>query len=157
MPTRTWHAQVHNAHTQTRPAHLVAHGGEAQHDVQVLAHFVDKEVPQVLVGVEDTCVCCCACLSACVLGNHMTVHVKHNTHDHTLGMRAFEPPKHTTHTCRLALIAHSVGEGLLVLRGEQVSDVSSGQQIIDVHEEYFLDDLVVGHEEGDGCALGAHL
>ena len=61
------------------------------------------------------------------------------------------------HASLLDFTPHTVAEGVLVFLGAQVGDVSSGQKVIDVHQELFIDNLVVSHEESNGCAFNTSL
>ena len=61
------------------------------------------------------------------------------------------------HTSLLDLASDTVAECVLVFSSAQVSNVASRQQVIDIHQELLIHNLVVSHEEGDGNALNTSL
>lgn len=59
------------------------------------------------------------------------------------------------HKVRLAAsFAYRIAEPVLVLLGAEVWDVTIGQQVVNVHEEVLLNNLVVCHQQNNGSALG---
>jgi len=104
------HGAIHEGGELTRAdAELVAHGREAQHDVQVLAHFVNEKVPQVLHGVQDACACVsvstCVCVTVyvhayeCKSSPFPQAHSQTDTHTHTHTRTHKHTHTHThTHT-----------------------------------------------------------
>ena len=61
------------------------------------------------------------------------------------------------HSSLLDLTPDTVAEGVLVLLSAQVSDVAGGQQIVDVHQELLIHNLVVSHQEGNCSTLHTSL
>ena len=58
---------------------------------------------------------------------------------------------------RLALCAHVVVDAVLVLGGEEVGDIAGREQVVDVHKELLVGDLLVGEQEQHVLELDAGL
>ena len=61
------------------------------------------------------------------------------------------------HTSLLDFTSHTVAEGVFVLLGAQIGNVSSREKVVDVHQELLIDNLVVSHKESDCGAFHSSL